>query len=337
MFFLDEAVITARSGDGGKGCVSFRREKFVPKGGPDGGDGGRGGNVIAEATRRACTLTEYNYRKNFRAQDGQPGKGGSQTGRDGSDILLEVPLGTVVEDLDTGEILADLVQDRQNVLVIPGGKGGKGNEHFATSTNRAPRFAQPGRPGKEKKLRLCLKSLADIGLVGLPNVGKSTLLSRLTKAHPKINSYPFTTLVPNMGIMPLGEERSLIIADIPGLIEGASLGRGLGLRFLRHVERTRFLLEVLDITFRVGDHILSDFHILRNEIKKYDRGVAQKPHFVVINKMDLYQPETRNLAELQYALNRLGVESFPISALTGQGLQELRVRVAENFDTNPIG
>ena len=228
MLFLDEAVIKAVSGSGGKGCISFRRERFIPKGGPDGGNGGLGGSVIARATKKLYDLNDYNSKKYFKARDGQSGRGRNCSGGNADDLVLIVPLGTIIEDLDSQEILADLVYEEQKITIIQGGLGGKGNRHFATSTNRAPRMAQPGLPGQEKRLKLTLKHLADIGLVGLPNAGKSTLLSRLTMARPRIDSYPFSTIVPNLGVMTFSDESTLVVADIPGLIEGASSGRGLG-------------------------------------------------------------------------------------------------------------
>jgi GTP-binding protein len=324
MGFLDEAVIVVRSGDGGSGCISFRREKFVPKGGPDGGDGGTGGSIIIRATKRHLSLSHYQSRTHFRASGGEPGKGKNQHGKNAPDLILEVPLGTLVEDLETRELLADLVRDQQDFLVIPGGMGGKGNRHFATSTNRAPRRAHPGTPGQEKRLRLSLKFIADIGLVGLPNTGKSTLLSRLSMAHPKIDNYPFTTLVPNLGIMTLQDHRDLTIADIPGLVEGASEGRGLGHRFLKHIERTQVLLHLLDITYSPRKNILEDYHTLRNEILAYNPMLSRKTQVVLINKMDLYGPQHRDIGHLQGALEHLGLKSLPISALTGQGLDQLK-------------
>jgi GTP-binding protein len=321
---LDEAVITARSGDGGKGCVSFRREKYIPKGGPDGGDGGRGGSIIVQASRRIHNLNDYGARTHFRAPDGESGKGKNRSGKNGADLILKVPLGTIVQDSETDEILADLIQDNQEVHLIPGGRGGKGNQHFATPTHRAPGFAQAGRPGRQKTLRFSLKYLADVGLIGLPNVGKSTLLSKLSRARPKVNSYPFTTLDPHLGVMLLGEERSVVIADIPGLIEGASRGKGLGHRFLKHVERTRLLLHLLDITYSSGREILEDFHILMNELAAFDPRLLRKPQVVLINKMDLRGAAQRDPDKVREALSREGIEALPISALTGEGLDALK-------------
>ena len=329
MGFLDETVITVRSGDGGRGCVSFRREKYIPKGGPDGGNGGNGGSIIVRATRRLNTLTDYSSQKHFKAQNGEPGRGKNQSGKVGKDLIIQVPLGTTLEEPDTNEVIADLVHHDQEVIFVPGGKGGKGNQHFATSTNRAPRTAQPGLPGKERRVRLSLRFLADVGLIGLPNAGKSTLLSRLSTARPKVDSYPFTTLFPNLGILAPDDERRLVIADIPGLIEGASKGRGLGHRFLKHIERTTLLLHLLDITFQPDHDILEDFHMLRGEMMAYGPSLARKPQMVVINKMDLYGPEHRDLRKLGEALKGLGLDYLPISALTGEGIEELRGMILE--------
>lgn len=331
MGFLDEVVITVRSGDGGNGCVSFRRKKYMPRGGPDGGDGGNGASLIARGTKRLHTLARYGSRSQIKAPSGEPGRGKNQSGKDGADLVLEVPLGTVIQDDDTGEVLADLICDDQEALLIPGGKGGKGNQHFATPTNRAPQTAQPGRSGQKRRLKFTLKFLADIGIIGLPNCGKSTLLSRLSMARPKIDSYPFTTTVPNLGVMTFDEERSQVIIDIPGLIEGASLGRGLGHHFLKHIERAKFLLHLLDITYQPEQDILEDFYTLRDEMAAFDPFLAQKPQMVLINKMDLYATEHRDLGELQKALERIGLESLPISALLGEGLDELRRIISEKW------
>jgi GTP-binding protein len=331
MGFIDEVLITVRSGDGGKGCVSFRREKFIPKGGPDGGDGGKGGSVFFRATERLATLIDFKYRRLFRARNGEPGKGKSQTGKNGKDIRIEVPIGTLLYDEETGQEIADLVHDGQEVLVLEGGQGGRGNQHFATSTNRAPRMAQPGIPGKEKRLRLSLKSLADIGLIGLPNAGKSTLLSRLTTAKPKIADYPFTTLTPNLGVMTLAEDKTLTVADIPGLVEGAGEGKGLGHRFLKHIERTRLLLHVMDVTYSPAQSLLEDFLVVRKELGDYHVNVATKDQIAVINKIDLYSMQHRDVRKLKEALKNLGIESYPVSALTGEGIEDLKIALFRKF------
>ena len=331
MDFLDEAVITVKSGDGGSGCVSFRREKFIPRGGPDGGDGGDGGNVIIRSTSRLNSLIHFRFRRNFKAKNGQPGRGQKQTGKNGENVTIDTPLGTLIYDEETGGLLADLIREGQEIILLEGGEGGKGNQHFATSTNRAPRKAQPGIPGIQAKLRLRLKSLADIGLIGLPNAGKSTLLSALTDAHPKIGDYPFTTLVPNLGVMALDEGKTLTMADIPGLIEGASEGRGLGHRFLKHVERTRLLLHLIDITHVPDGDILEDFHILFTELENYDPSLIGKEQMVVVTKMDLYSPKCRDRAKVKKALDDLHVESVFLSALTGEGMEKLKKALFRKF------
>ncbi len=332
MGFLDETLITVASGDGGKGCVSFRREKYVPKGGPDGGDGGNGGSIIVRATRKLTTLSDYRSRRHFRAQNGAPGRGKNRTGKNGIDLEIPVPLGTTVEDPFSNRVIADLVRDNQEIVLAAGGTGGKGNQHFATSTNRVPRIAQPGLPGTEKRIRLSLRFLADVGLIGLPNAGKSTLLSRLSMARPKVANYPFTTLFPNLGIMASDDEKKLVIADIPGLIEGASQGRGLGHRFLKHIERTTLLLHLLDITYQPENDILEDFYMLRDEMKAYRLSLTQKPQMVVINKIDLHGPEHRNPGELEKAIKGLGLDCLAVSALTGEGLEELKMMILKKCD-----
>ncbi len=324
MGFLDEAVITAKSGDGGRGCVSFRREKYIPKGGPDGGNGGNGGNIVIRATKRLHTLTDCNSRKYFKAQNGVSGRGKNQTGKNGKDIIIEVPLGTIINDNDTGEMLADLINDNQEVFILSGGRGGKGNLHFATSTNRTPRIAQDGIPGEGKRLYLSIKYLADIGIIGLPNAGKSTLISRLTTARPRIDCYPFTTLIPNLGVITFDDERTLTLADIPGLIEGASQGRGLGHRFLKHVERTKILLHLIDVTYVPSHGILEDYFTLRSELENYNPSLVKKDQMVLINKMDIYSPDQRDIEDIKKALDDMGVESLPISAITGEGLAGLK-------------
>ncbi|MBN2062905.1 MAG: GTPase ObgE [Deltaproteobacteria bacterium] len=335
MGFLDEAVISVSSGDGGKGCVSFRRERFIPKGGPDGGDGGDGGNIIIKASNRLNSLSHFRSRKQFRSQNGQPGKSRDKKGKDGADIIIKVPLGTIIHDNDTGEIIVDLIKDDDEILILTGGSGGKGNKHFASSTNRAPRFAQKGLPGQEKSLKLSLKHLADIGLIGLPNSGKSTLLSRLSMAHPRIDNYPFTTTTPNLGVIKFDDEKELTIADIPGLIEGASKGRGLGHRFLRHIERTSFLLHIIDVTFIPDNGILGDIQILLTELEKYNKSLIEKDQIVLINKMDIHTPEHRNIKDIKRALDHIGMKSLAISALTGEGIDNLKNILEKYFFIEP--
>ncbi len=331
MAFIDEAVISIRSGDGGRGCVSFRREKYIPRGGPDGGNGGNGGNIIIKASTRLHTLDHFRAKRHFKAQHGRPGRGKSQTGKDGNDVIIGVPLGTMIYDRDSGELLADLIEKNQEILLLQGGRGGKGNEHFTTSTNRAPRMAQPGLPGQNKLIKLSLKYLADIGLIGFPNAGKSTLLSRLTTAHPRIDSYPFTTLVPNLGVITFEDDRALTIADIPGLIDGASEGRGLGLRFLKHIERTKLLLHLLDITYIPKDNMLEDFFALRNELEKFSPSLSKKDYMVLINKMDISSSEHRDVEGLKKALKEMKIDALPVSALTGQGIEQVKEHITERF------
>jgi GTP-binding protein len=331
MDFLDEALITAKSGDGGRGCVSFRRARFIPKGGPDGGDGGRGGDVIVRATERLNSLIGFRYRRLFKAQNGQPGRGRNQSGKDGKDIVVEVPPGTIIQEADTGDTIADLVLNEQAFLLLKGGRGGLGNQRFATSTNRAPRKAQPGLPGEEKKFRFILKTLAHIGLIGLPNAGKTTLLSRLTTARPKIADYPFTTLIPNLGVIVFDDEKTLTVADIPGLVEGASRGRGLGHDFLKHVERTKLLVHIIDITRASQNGLLDDFDKVEEELEAYSSSVVGKRRIVLINKMDLYTSDHRDVNKVIEALRERGYKAFPVSALTGRGLDDVRKALLREF------
>ncbi len=328
---FDEVLIKARSGDGGRGCVSFRREKYIPRGGPDGGDGGSGGNVIIRTNQRLHTLKDYSSRKYFRAKNGQPGAGKNKSGKNGKDAVIEVPLGTIVYDCATDEIIADLIQENQEIAILSGGRGGKGNQHFATSTNRAPRMAQPGEPGQEIELKLSLKYLADVGLIGLPNAGKSTLLSRLTMARPRIDGYPFTTLTPNLGIITFDDGETLTIADIPGLIEGASEGRGLGFRFLKHIERTRLLIHVIDITLMPHGDPLEDYHTVTREMLKFDPALGRKEKMVVINKIDICGEREQDIGRITGALQKLGEKAIPISAFTGEGLDILKEELSRRF------
>ena len=284
MTFIDRARIHVKAGDGGSGIASFRREKFVPMGGPDGGDGGRGGDVIVKADSNLATLLDYTYRDSWRAASGDHGSGNNKSGRSGEDVVLPVPPGTIVRDADTGELLAEVLTDGESAVVARGGRGGKGNTYFATSTRQAPRDFQPGEDGQERNLELELKLIADLGLVGQPNAGKSTLLSVISAAHPKIADYPFTTLAPNLGVVQLSDGRTFVVADIPGIIEGAHEGKGLGLQFLRHIERTRLLAFLIPIDSMDWQ---GEYDQLREEISAYSSDLAQKPHCVVFTKMDL--------------------------------------------------
>jgi GTP-binding protein len=317
--FVDETRIHVRAGDGGNGCVSFRREKFVAKGGPDGGDGGRGGHVYFEAVADKDTLLDFAGRHHWRAQNGKHGQGKNMYGADGEDLVIPVPPGTLIYDADLGLLLKDLNEVGMKVLVCRGGKGGKGNKAFATSTNQAPREAEPGKPGQERNLRLELKLIADVGLVGMPNAGKSTLLSRSSAARPKIAAYPFTTLEPVLGIVELSGFRRFLMADIPGLIEGASKGAGLGHDFLRHIERTKIIVHILDIMPTDGSEPVANYHAIRKELAEYSQALAEKEEVIVANKIDL-DPDGARIEDLR---RRLSPDIVPISAATGQGIREL--------------
>lgn len=330
MRFVDEATITVQSGNGGRGCVSFRRERFIPKGGPDGGDGGDGGDIILAATPRRRTLYHFQYKKKFKAQNGSAGKGKQQTGRSGDDLVIEIPPGTIVSDVQTGEILKDFDQPGDTFVMAKGGRGGQGNKRFATSTNRAPRFAQPGEPGQMLMLKLELKLLADVGIVGLPNAGKSTLISVLSSATPKIGDYPFTTLVPNLGVVKAGDREPFVIADIPGLIEGAHKGAGLGTRFLRHIERTRLIVHIVDAAGIDPSRPLDDFQTIRSELSAYSRNLAEKPYIVALNKLDL--PDAG--AAVDAFRSKAGhIQIQLISAATGTGINDLKFHIVKMLDT----
>uniref|UniRef100_A0A832GPI9 GTPase Obg n=1 Tax=Caldimicrobium thiodismutans TaxID=1653476 RepID=A0A832GPI9_9BACT len=322
--FVDQAKIYVKAGDGGPGCVSFRREKYVPRGGPDGGDGGDGGDVILVADPQVHTLYDFYHQVHFRAENGRPGQGKKMKGKDGEDLLLRVPVGTVVRDAETGELLGDLVTPGQTLVVARGGKGGRGNAHFATPTRQAPRFAEKGTPGEERWLLLELKLIADVGLVGFPNAGKSTLLAQISAAKPKIADYPFTTLEPNLGVVKLPEGETFVVADIPGLIEGAHRGVGLGHEFLRHIERTRVLLYILDISRE--ELIVEDFKTLRKELELYNPTLLTKPYLIAFNKIDLLAREKRE-EKINYLKGlfdpSFGPLIYPISAATGEGVKTL--------------
>jgi GTP-binding protein len=321
--FLDQTKIFVQAGGGGNGCVSFRREKFVPRGGPNGGDGGSGGSVWLESTRSLNTLNQFHYKQHFKAGRGEHGQGSGRHGSDGEDLLITVPVGTVAfEAEELGHPIADFSEPGKRVCVARGGRGGKGNQHFATSTHQAPRFAQPGEPGEERWLVLELKLLADVGLVGFPNAGKSTLISRISAARPKIADYPFTTLTPNLGVVRLDEERSFVAADIPGLIEGAHEGAGLGVRFLRHVERTRLLLHLVDVSPASGRDPVSDLRIVDQELSSYRDTLAAKPQIVLGTKKDAAQ-DPKRIKALEKAARERKRMFFLISAVTGEGVQEL--------------
>lgn len=325
MRFVDEAVISVKAGKGGNGCVSFRREKFVPRGGPDGGDGGDGGSIILRADSRLLSLYDFRIMRHYEAQNGQGGMGSQRYGRKGEDLVLNLPVGTLVfEQTPEGEhMLTDLAEAGDEYLVVRGGRGGKGNEHFKSSTMRAPRFAQPGEPGEERNLRLELKILADAGIIGLPNAGKSTFISRISAARPKIAAYPFTTLTPNLGVMidEYDPDRRMVIADIPGLIEGAHEGQGLGHRFLKHVERTRFLVHILSIEDVSDDNPWAGFELINEELRRFDPELAERRQIEVVNKIDLVDEE--RLEELRARARADGREVFFISARDGIGIEDL--------------
>ncbi len=325
--FIDVARIKVKGGHGGKGCVSFRREKYVPRGGPDGGKGGRGGNVLVEASESVSTLIDLRYQQLYRAPKGGHGRGKKQTGRDGTDVIIRVPVGTVVKDQETGEVLGDLTQATQRVVVARGGRGGRGNTAFATATRRAPRIAEEGGAGEERNLILELKLLADVGLVGVPNAGKSTLLQALTAAQPKIADYPFTTLIPNLGILDFSLNERITVADIPGLIAGASGGAGLGLGFLRHIERVRVIVHVLDIS--EGQDPLKAFEVVEGELQAYSLTLTHLPRLAAANKVDL--PHEKNLARCQQFFAGRGIPVYAVSALTGEGISALTVGFRESL------
>ncbi len=318
--FIDHVKLYARSGAGGAGSVHFRREKFVPKGGPDGGDGGRGGHVILRGNKQMWTLLHLRYRKHIRAENGLPGEGGNRTGRDGEDIILEVPLGTVARDQNTGEQLAEILDDGEEQVILAGGRGGQGNSHYKSSTNQAPRYAQPGEEAIEKEVILELKLLADVGLVGFPNAGKSTLLSVLSAAKPEIADYPFTTLTPNLGVVAYRDHRSFVMADIPGIIEGAAEGRGLGTRFLRHIERNSMLLFLIPAD---ADDIEKEYRILLNELEKHNPELLDKDRLVAISKSDMLDEELQQ--EISEELDAL--PHLFISSVAQAGLQELKDQI----------
>jgi len=335
--FVDEATIEVIAGDGGNGAASFRREKYVPRGGPDGGDGGRGGSIVAVADRNINTLVDYRFARIFRAKRGENGHGADRYGRGADDVVLRMPVGTVISDAQSGEVIADLAEDGARALVAKGGKGGLGNLHFKSSTNRAPRQSTPGEKGEERTLHLELKVLADVGLLGLPNAGKSTLIRAISAARPKVAGYPFTTLAPQLGVVRTSEARSFVVADIPGLIEGAAEGAGLGHQFLRHLARTRLLLHVVDIAPPDPDaDPVADARAIVHELDKYDPALAAKPRWLVLNKMDLIAQDERAARAKAFAKSlRYNGPLFAISAIDGSGCRELTFAVQDWLDAHP--
>ncbi len=331
--FIDEARVLVKAGDGGNGCLAFRREKYVPRGGPSGGDGGRGGDVWLVSSEHENTLLPFRFNPEHRAGRGRHGEGSNRTGQDGESIEVTVPVGTVVYDDDTGERLFDFTRPDERFLAARGGRGGRGNARFATSTHQAPTEHEPGRPGEERHLRLELKLLADVGLVGFPNAGKSTLISRISAAKPKIADYPFTTLEPHLGVVQTEDYRSFVVADIPGLIEGAHLGHGLGIQFLRHIERTRLLAHLVDVSEASGRDPVDDFETVMTELASFSDELVQKPMFLVATKMDAAQDPDR-VASLERLAKARDLPFFRISSATGQGLNELRYAMAERVLKN---
>ncbi|MBN2396472.1 MAG: GTPase ObgE [Candidatus Atribacteria bacterium] len=332
--FSDQVIIWIKAGDGGNGAVSFRRERFVPKGGPDGGDGGKGGDVFLKADKHINTLVQFYKHPHCKADNGENGSGTKKNGKTGSDLILKVPVGTVVEDLNSHQLLADLSEAGKEIRVARGGSGGKGNYRFRSSSNQAPRFAQKGEVGEEKKLKLILKLIADVGLVGFPNVGKSTLLSRVSAARPKIADYPFTTLEPNLGVVQVDEDHSFVMADIPGLIEGAHHGLGLGTRFLKHIERTKVIVHILDGSLLNPEDLYQNYQIIENELAKYSLELGKKDRIITINKCDLPEIETKVKQINEYFSGKGFLVHF-ISAIRGDGLKELIYKIhqmIEEFD-----
>jgi len=329
--FIDEAKIRVKAGDGGNGCMAFRREKFVPRGGPSGGDGGRGGDVIMESSQQHNTLIHFRYNPEHKAQRGEHGMGSNCTGLDGKSIILQVPVGTSLFDQETGELVHDFSEPGEQLVIAKGGRGGRGNQHFATSTHQAPREHEMGRTGEERSYRLELKLLADAGLVGYPNAGKSTLISRISAAKPKIADYPFTTLEPNLGVVTVGEEphaQSFVVADVPGLIEGAHLGSGLGMQFLRHIERTRLLVHLVDVSDAAGrPDPVEDFKVINKELESFGNGLLEKPMIVVATKIDVANPD--KLKKLATYAKRRKLDFYAISAVTGAGIDDLKWTLAK--------
>jgi GTP-binding protein len=326
--FIDEARILVKAGDGGNGCLAFRREKYVPRGGPSGGDGGCGGDVTLVSSEHQNTLLQFRFNPEHKAERGRHGEGSQRTGAEGRSLDVQVPVGTVVYDESTGERLYDFTKPGERFTVARGGKGGKGNARFATATHQAPTEHEPGRPGDEKRLRLELKLLADVGLVGFPNAGKSTLIARISAARPKIADYPFTTLEPNLGVVQFADFRSFVVADIPGLIEGAHLGHGLGIQFLRHIERTRLLAHLVDVSDSSGRDPVQDFETVMQELATFSADLVKKPMILVATKMDAAQDPDR-VARLRHLAAERGLPCFEISSVTGQGIEALKFAMAE--------
>lgn len=334
MKFIDEVTLHCASGHGGAGCVSFRREKFIPFGGPNGGDGGRGGDLIFEATKALSTLLELRHKQHQKAERGKHGMGKDRHGAAGEDLIVKVPVGTLIKDFETGEVLADLTEDGQRIILLKGGRGGQGNARFATATNKAPKFAQPGEEGEERKLRLELKLMADVGLLGLPNAGKSSLITKVSAARPKIADYPFTTLAPSLGVVGYKNYRSFVMADIPGIIEGAHEGAGLGHRFLKHLERSGILVHLVDISGLPESDPYAAFEAINRELAMFSEELGQKAQIVGLTKMDLPTAQ-EHLTEAQAWFQERKIPVYPISSMTGEGVEALLDAIAERLWAAP--
>ncbi|MEW6143452.1 MAG: GTPase ObgE [Thermodesulfobacteriota bacterium] len=330
--FIDEAKIYVKSGAGGRGCVSFRREKYVPHGGPNGGDGGNGGDVVLITNENMSSLLDHRYKQHYKAKRGEHGKGKDMHGKNADTLYIPVPVGTIVRDFETGEVLGDLTEKNETLLVAKGGRGGKGNARFATSTNQAPRIAEPGGECEERTLLLELKLLADVGIIGFPNAGKSTLISRISAARPKVADYPFTTLVPNLGVVSYGDGKTFVVADIPGIIEGAHEGAGLGIQFLRHIERTKLLIHLLDLSPATGRDPIDDYETLNRELEAYSPELSKKPQIVAPNKIDITESRIK-LEEIEKYFKKKRIKVFPVSSATGEGLKELVMETAKRLES----
>lgn len=329
--FIDEAKIYVKAGDGGRGCVSFRREKFVPRGGPNGGDGGDGADVILVARRNMTSLLDHRYQQHYKAKRGVHGRGKDQHGKNAEDLLIPVPLGTEIKDFETGAYYGDLTEDGEMLVIARGGKGGRGNARFVTPTNQAPKEAEPGVPGEEKTLKLELKLLADVGLLGFPNAGKSTLISTLSSARPKIADYPFTTLVPNLGVVSYGDGATFVLADIPGIIEGAHEGAGLGIKFLKHIERTKILVHLLDLSPITQRDPIQDYETLNNELISFSEDLSKRPQIVALNKIDITEAR-EDLERIEKHFSSLGIKTYPISSATGEGTKDLVWEISKQLE-----
>ncbi|MFQ5328846.1 MAG: GTPase ObgE [Thermodesulfobacteriota bacterium] len=327
--FVDEARIAIAAGHGGRGCVSFRREKFIPRGGPNGGDGGKGGDVVVVADSRLTTLLDFRYKREYAAERGAHGMGSDCNGKDGQTLRLRIPVGTVIKDRETGEILFDVITDGQEIILAKGGRGGRGNAFFKSATNKAPRYAQPGEEGETGDFTFELKLLADVGIIGFPNAGKSTLIARISAARPKVADYPFTTLIPNLGVVQFGQHESFVVADIPGLIVGAHEGKGLGIKFLKHVERTKVLIHLIDCVPQPGVDPIEGYGEINEELRAFNPELAKRPQVVALNKIDVTEARER-VAELRDFFKSKGITVFTVSSVTGEGVKELINHVGES-------